>query len=145
MAINQSERTDREERNMQQLIIAGRITKDAELRRTQSGDEVAGFSVAVSNGKDKQGNWRDSTFYDCSLFGKRASALVNALSKGTNVTVTGRPSAREYNGKVYLQCIVDQVALQGGPRSQEGQQHQDSGGGYAGLDDEVPFAPEWRA
>lgn len=117
---------------MQQLIIAGRITKGAELRRTQAGDDVLGFSVAVSNGKDKEGNWRDSTFYDCSLWGKRASSMHNILSKGTLVTITGRPGAREHNGKAYLQCSVDQITLQGGG---DRQQRNDSGGGYGGQQD----------
>lgn len=114
---------------MQQLTIAGRITKAGELRRTQGGDEVLGFSVAVSNGKDQQGNWRDSTFFDCSLWGKRASSMQNILSKGTLVTITGRPGARAHNEKAYLQCNVDQITLQGGGDRQQGN---DNGGGYGG-------------
>ena len=48
---------------MQQLTIAGTITQAAEVRRTNGGKDVLSFSVAVSNGKDDQGNWRDSTFF----------------------------------------------------------------------------------
>jgi single-stranded DNA-binding protein len=43
------------------LTIAGNIGKDAEVRRTQSGDPVAGFSVAVDNGKDTDGQRFAST------------------------------------------------------------------------------------
>ena len=96
-------------------------------------------------------------FFDCSIWGKRATDNVaRILSKGTKVTVTGRPSAREHNGKAYLQCMVNDFTLQGGGEQRQERQ-QDSGygaGGYGGggygsngmdLEDSIPFAPEWRA
>jgi len=107
---------------MQQLTIAGTIGKDAEVRKTQNGEPVAGFSVAVDNGKDKDGNKRETTWFDCSLWGKRGEGLGPYLTKGTRVTITGRPTAREHNGKVYLGCSVDQITLMGG-----GQERQQSG------------------
>lgn len=141
---------------MQQLIIAGTVGRDAELRQTQNGDAVLGFSLAVDNGKDAQGNKREATWFDCSIWGKRAQALAAHIRKGDKLTVTGRPGAREHNGKVYLQCSVNDLTFQGG-----GQRRDDTGGGYdparqapagyggapagGGLDDEIPFAPEWRA
>ena len=60
---------------MQILIIAGNVGKDAVLRRTQDGEPVLGFSLAVDNGKDKDGNPRAATWFDCSIWGKRAEAL----------------------------------------------------------------------
>ena len=129
---------------MQTLTIAGTIGKDAELRHTQSGDQVAGFSVAVDNGKDKSGNKRDATWYDCSLWGKRGEALCQYLTKGTRVAITGRPGAREHNGKIYLQCNVDQITLLGGGQDrQQGNQQSDGYGAPAqgsAMDDEIPFA-----
>jgi single-strand DNA-binding protein len=136
---------------MQKLFIAGTIGRDAEIRRTQNGDAVAGFSVAVDNGKDKQGNKRETTWFDCSLWGKRGESLGPYLTKGTRVAIEGRPGAREYNGKIYLQCSVDEVTLLGG--GQQGQSNTDNSGGYnqggaggysdpasGGIDqDEVPF------
>ena len=65
---------------MQQLIIAGNIGKDAEVRRMQSGEAVANFSVAVDNGKDKDGNRRESTWFDCALWGKRGEGLAPYLT-----------------------------------------------------------------
>lgn len=134
---------------MQILMIAGNIGKDAELRTTQKGDKVAGFSVAVDNGKDANGNRRDSTWYDCSLWGKRGEALCQYLTKGSKVTVTGRPTAREHNGKAYLGLSVDEITLQGGGQSQghpdpgrqappsQGSGYQD--GPHGQYDDEIPF------
>ena len=126
---------------MQVLTIAGTLGRDAELRETPSGESVAGFSVAVDNGKDKSGNRRDATWYDASLWGKRGQGLAQYLTKGTKVTITGRPTAREHNGKVYMGVSVDQITLQGG-----GQDRQPaSGDGYGapaqGFEDssEIPF------
>lgn len=136
---------------MQQLIIAGTVGRDAELRQTQNGDAVLGFSLAVDNGKDAQGNKREATWFDCSLWGKRAQALAAHIRKGDKLTVTGRPGAREHNGKVYLQCSVNDLTFQGGnrreeqPRAQGGYGGAPAGGAPAGgMEDEIPFSFEWR-
>jgi single-strand DNA-binding protein len=109
---------------MQQLTIAGNVGKDAELRRTGNGDAVLGFSVAVDNGKDKNGNKRDSTWFDCSIWGKRAESLERYITKGTKVVLTGRPTAREHNGKAYLGISVNDLTFMGG--NSQGEQRQDS-------------------
>ncbi len=139
---------------MQKLFIAGTIGRNAEVRRTQGGDAVAGFSVAVDNGKDKQGNKRDATWYDCSLWGKRGESLAPYLTKGTRVAIEGRPGARSHEGKTYLQCSINEITLLGGGnQTGPGTGQSDPYGGYGaggqpssgGIDDdEIPFAPEWR-
>jgi len=135
---------------MQKLIISGMVTKDAELRRTQSGKDVLSFTVVCSNGKDEQGNWRDGTFYDCSLWGKRAASLSGAITKGKYLALEGRPTAREHNGKVYLGMSVNDLDFAGqkpqrdnGPdssaRLQGDPEYGGSYGAGAPMDDEIPF------
>ena len=134
---------------MNNLTIAGNIGKNAELRRTQSGKDVASFSVAVSKGRDQETIW-----FDCSLWGERGAKLVQYLTKGTKVCVQGEVSAREHNGRAYLQVFVRELTLLGG-----GQQREDTGQGYGGgsaygastggvaddLDgDSIPFAAIWQ-
>jgi single-strand DNA-binding protein len=139
---------------MMQLTIAGNVGKDSELRNTANGDSVLSFSLAVDGGKDKNGNKRDSTWFDCSIWGKRADALQGYIKKGSKLVVTGRPTAREYQGKVYLGCTVQELTFMGGGQSGGGNgDSQDSGysGGYGApagggvpdpLDgDSIPFAP----
>lgn len=148
---------------MQKLIIAGRVGKDAVLRLTQSGDAVLGFSLAVDNGKDRDGNKRPATWFDCSIWGKRADSLERYIVKGMCLTVEGRPMAREHDGKAYLGCNVQELSFQGGGGS-SGQSRDDGayGGGYGsdgtqgsgygsggrpgggGDEDEIPFREEWR-
>ena len=135
---------------MQKLIISGMVTKDAELRNTQGGDSVLGFSVVCDNGKDKQGNRRDGTFYDCSIWGKRADALAGFITKGKYLSIEGRPTAREHNGKVYMGISVNDFSFcgekQGG--NSGGGNSQQSGGNYDAPDqggnrdldaDSIPF------
>lgn len=137
---------------MELLIIAGTVGKDAELRRTVNGDAVLGFSVAVDQGKDKNGNKRDAKWWDCSLFGKRAESLQSYITKGTKLTLQGRPTAREHQGKVYMGIAVSELAFQGGSQRQQddgydtagGSAYGASAGGLSDIEDSIPFAPEWR-
>lgn len=131
---------------MENLIIAGIVGRDAQLRRTQSGDPVLGFSVAVDQGKDRNGQKRDAKWYDASLWGKRAESLEAHITKGTKLVLQGRPTAREHEGKVYMGISVNELTFLG-----SGQQRQeDTGGsaqganrggagGYGEVDDEIPF------
>lgn len=133
---------------MQILTIAGNVGKDAELRRTQGGDPVLNFSLAVDNGKDANGNKRDATWFDCAVWGKRAEALSQHIKKGDKLALSGRPSARAHEGKAYLGINVDSLTFQGG--SGNSQQQPNDGYGAGGrpssrdLDDDLPFAPEVR-
>lgn len=128
---------------MKQITIAGGVTRDAELRRTQQGDPVLSFSVAVSEGF---GDKKRTLYFDASLWGKRGEALAQYLTKGSRVAVSGDLSTREHDGKTYLTVRADQVTLMGGGNRDDGGSRQPSsrGGGPADLGDEVPFAPEWR-
>lgn len=134
---------------MQNLTIAGNVGKDAVLRRTGSGDPVLGFSLAVDNGKDRDGNKRESTWFDCSIWGKRAESLQNHITKGTKLVLIGRPTARAHEGNVYLGISVNDLTFMGGG-SDRGQGQQSDGYGSGGrpssdIGDEIPFAPETRA
>lgn len=81
---------------MNNITIAGTVGKDATLRSAGS-VPVVSFSVAVSNGKDQSGNWRESTWFECSIWDKRATEKVAALlTRGSKVTVQGKVSLRKW-------------------------------------------------
>lgn len=126
---------------MQTITIAGRIGRDAELRTTQSGDTVSGFTVAVDvrQGREKVTNW-----WRVSLWGKRAEALNQYLTKGASVTVMGEFSLTEYEGKLQLNIRASEIALQGGRQDQRDdtpRQSRAANNSFAtdDLDDEIPF------
>lgn len=93
--------------------FAGRIGKDAIIKDI-NGDKVASFSLAV---KERQ----NTLWVDCSVWGKRAEALAQYLTKGTAVTVCGPLSVRTYEGKsgfqAQLQVRVSELSLMGGGQS----------------------------
>ena len=136
---------------MQILIIAGTVGKDAVLRNTQS-DTVLGFSLAVSNGKDSNGNDRPATWYDCAIWGKRATSLERHITKGTRLTLQGRPTVRVHDGKAYQGITVDELTFGSKPATDtrdndsRGAQRNDTGygAGGRGLEDDIPFTPEVR-
>lgn len=129
---------------MNTLIIAGTLTRDAELKYLPNGDPIANFSIA-----DNQGG-RDKTaiFWNCQLWGKRAESLSQYLTKGQAVTVTGSVSEREWTSKdgekrKSMDVRVNDVALQGGRRDAEPQQERRQAPAPAPVDDiddsEIPF------
>lgn len=135
---------------MKQICIAGRLGKNPELRRTQGGDPVLSFSVAVDDG---YGDRKSTMWFDCSVWGKRASALEPHLSKGMAVAIIGDLGRREHEGKTYLAVRVSELTMQGGGEKQERQPKQESyreasGGrapdlgdtyGHGEDDGEIPF------
>lgn len=132
---------------MKSITIAGNCTKDAEVRTTQSGTKVAGFSVAVNGYESGE---KTTTYFDVSIFGARAETVTRFATKGAKICVTGDFSTREYNGKTYLQVRgSDFTPMGGGQRDdQSGGYDQSSGYGAGGspnsgrdLNDEIPFAP----
>ncbi len=78
--------------SINKVLISGNLTRDAELRSTPSGTAILNFGVAVNDRRRNQnGEWEDyANFVDCTLFGRRAEALAQYLSKGTKVAVEGK-------------------------------------------------------
>ncbi len=125
---------------MKNITIAGRLTRDAEQRRTQNGDAVLSFSVAVDDRSTKE---KRSLFFDCSMWGQRGAAVAGYLKKGNPVTVTGDLSTREHDSKTYLTLRVNELTLQGGERSKQDQSAApEASGSRPDLDDDpdsIPF------
>lgn len=98
---------------MKNIVIAGTIGKDAVLRRTQSGDPVTGFSVAVDDGF---GENKGTIWFDVALWGKRGQSLEQHLTKGTKVAVSGELGKREHEGRTYLTVRANDITLMGGKK-----------------------------
>lgn len=136
---------------MKTISIAGTTGKDAVMRRTQSGDPVLGWSVAVDDG---YGDNKTTLWFDCSLWGKRGDTLAPMLKKGTRVAVSGELSTRVHDGKTYLMVNAQTVTLMSPKPSEqpkaEGPDHGEPLKGNApanfadDLDDQIPFFMEWR-
>jgi single-strand DNA-binding protein len=124
------------------ITVAGGLTRDAEMKYLQNGDAVCSFSVADSDGRDKP-----AIYWNCSMFGKRAESLAQYLLKGNKVTVTGKVTERSYtdkNGqeKKVMDVRVNDIALQGSSsRDEPVKQRQVESSGGASDTEDIPFAP----
>ena len=102
---------------LNKVILCGRITKDPELRQTDSGVEVSRFSVAVSSGKDK------TDFFDCVAWRQTATFLCRYFHKGDGICIDGHLSSRKYekNGVTHTvyEVIADNVGFSEGSKKEE--------------------------
>lgn len=80
-------------------VIQGRITRDPELKKTNSGQSVTSFSLAVERDfKPKDGD-RITDFIDCTVFGKTADIVCNRYRKGADGYRGGPDSNRQVHGQ----------------------------------------------
>ena len=97
-------------------VLTGRLTKDPELRTTQSGLSVAAFNLAVDRQYSNSQGKRDADFVSCVIWRKSAENFCNFTSKGSLVGIDGRIQTRNYDDKdgkrVYVtEVVVDNFAL----------------------------------
>lgn len=82
------------------IVIMGRMGKDPELRRTQSGVAVATFNVAVDRDfKDKATGQRATDWITCVAWRSTAEFVEKYFSKGSQVLVAGRLQMRDWTDK----------------------------------------------
>lgn len=121
---------------MKTIMIAGNIGKDAVLREA-GGTSVAGFSVAVES---REKGEKITTWFDASMWGKRAEGLAQYLTKGTKVAVSGEFGTREYDGKTYLTVNASEITLMGGGQERREEQPRQEHQQDRQLDeDAIPF------
>lgn len=101
------------------VTIKGRLTKDPELRFTNSGTPVASFTVVTSRKfKNAQDQWEetDTSFWDCTAFKEFAENIVESCEKGTSVIVTGamkqeKWQTKEGENRTSWKVLVDDVGV----------------------------------
>ena len=86
--------------SLNNVCVMGRLTRDPELRHTQSGTPVVSFSLAVDRDfKDKQTGERDTDFIECVAWRHTAEFISGYFAKGRAVVVSGRLQTRDYEDK----------------------------------------------
>lgn len=85
-------------RGFNKIIIAGNLTRDPEMRTTPSGAQVCRISLAVNRSyRGSDGNQVEQTsFFDCSAWGKVAEIFAQYLHKGDPLLVSGRMDQRSW-------------------------------------------------
>lgn len=88
------------------VALTGRLTKDVDLRTTQSGISVASFTLAVNRQYSKD---KEADFINCVAFKKTAEVLQQFAGKGRLIGVTGSIQTRHYTGKDGKEIYVTEV------------------------------------
>lgn len=81
---------------MNSVCLIGRITKDIELRYTESGLACVSMFIAINNGKDRDGNEKQADFPKIYVYDKQAENLEKYCHKGSQVAITGRLKTRSW-------------------------------------------------
>ena len=93
-------------------VLTGRLTKDPELRTTQSGLSVVSFNLAVDRPyKDSNGN-HGADFVSCVIWRKAAENFCNYTSKGSLVGIDGRIQTRNYQDNDGKTVYVTEVLVE---------------------------------
>ena len=119
------------------IVIMGRLTRDPELRRTDSGIAVASFTVAVDRDYAAQGQEKETDFIDCVAWRKTGEFVSNYFTKGSMIVVSGRLQLRSWADKDggkrrSAEIVADNVYFGEGRKNQEGSSQGYSQNGYPG-------------
>lgn len=129
---------------MNKILLIGRLTKEPELKYTQSGTAVANFTLAVNRRFANQSGEKEADFINCQSWQKAAEFVANYFKKGQMMALEGRLQVRSYDGndgkkRWVTEVITEQIEFVGG----KGDNQSDAGAGAAvgsGLGEEVEFA-----
>lgn len=153
--------------SVNKVILIGNLGRDPEVRHTNDGRPIVNLSVATSE------TWRDRTsgerrekteWHRVVIFDEKICEVAQKyLQKGKTVYLEGTLQTRKwtdqqgvekYTTEVVLQRFSGKLTMLGSTDSGQPADPQAAGsdadpggaapGGPAGLDDEIPFAPEWR-
>lgn len=97
---------------MNKVCLIGRLTKDVQLKKTQSGKSVVQFSIAVNRDKET------SDFISCVAWNQTAELISNYFHKGNQIGIEGKITTRNYddpnvpNKKVFVtEVLVDNITF----------------------------------
>ena len=117
---------------MNHVTLHGRISRDPEIRTTQSGTQYARLSIAVDR-VTKAGEERKADFIPCLAWGKTAEFLGKYFTKGKEILAEGRIQTGKYTtesgeNRYTTDVVIDRVEFCGS-----------KGGEKQAVQEEIPF------
>jgi single-strand DNA-binding protein len=131
-------------KNINRVVVSGRLTRDSELLTTANGLNILNMSVAVNDSiKNANGEWEDKpNFFDVKMFGARAEKLAQYLSKGTKVIIEGKLSWSQWEKdgqkRSKVEIIVDEIEFNS-RKEQTAPAYGASGSQSIEYDEDIPF------
>lgn len=127
---------------MNNIVLLGRLTKDADIRSTQSGKVVASFTLAVDRPYTQNGK-REVDFIACQIWGKSAEVLGKSVHKGQRILLEGRLQIRQYTDKNGNKRTAAEVVTERFEFIERKEQTEPQGmenfGQQMPFDEEIPF------
>ena len=129
---------------LNRIIVMGRLTRDPELRRTNSGTAVASFAVAVDRDFKSQSGEKETDFIDVVAWRNTAEFVSKYFSKGRMAVVEGRLQLRDWtdkegNKRRTAEIVADSVYF--GDSKRDGGETVEPKGGFSEIEDDgnLPF------
>jgi single-strand DNA-binding protein len=136
--------------SINRVVLVGRLTRDPELRTTQTGKSVCDFSIAVTKRIKPQDGSPDADFFRIIAWSQTADYVSSYLTKGRLVAVEGRLQSRKYQtsdgqNREVVEVVADNVQGLDRPRDDAGGGAPSGGGGGSApapvdLEEYDPFA-----
>ena len=134
---------------MNMVVLMGRLTKDPEVRASQSGTMVGRYALAVDRRFKRDGE-PEADFINCVAFGKGAEFAEKYLHKGQRVAVSGRIQTGSYTNKdgvkVYTTDVIvdnqefgESKKAESKTEAKEEQKEEDFMDVPEGMDELLPF------
>ena len=117
---------------MNTVIMAGRLTKDPELRQTISGVSVASFAIAVNRMYKNSDGSRTADFFNCTAWRTTGEFVYNYFRKGDGIVLFGELQNRNYEDKngqkrTAVDIVVDTVEFAQGKATKNNADNSDHG------------------
>ena len=135
---------------LNRIVLMGRLTRDPELRRTQSGTAVVSFSIACDRDYAAQGAERETDFIDIVAWRGTAEFVEKYFSKGRMIVVGGRLQIRNWqdkegNKRRSAEVVADNVYFGDSKRDNADGGSFNQSQGYAQSFNQVPQQPAYQA
>lgn len=138
---------------MNKVILIGRLTKDPDLRYTQTGKAVCNFTLAVDRPFSSANGEREADFINIVVWNRPAENTAKYMAKGRQCAVEGRLQIRSYEGndgqrRYVTEVVANTVEFIGGNSGARGNDDgfsnagQSQGDFYEAPGDEVVFPDE---
>ncbi|HEO7397959.1 TPA: single-stranded DNA-binding protein [Streptococcus agalactiae] len=137
---------------MNNVVLVGRLTRDVELKYTQSNVAVATFTLAVNRPFKNEAGEREADFINCVIWRQSAENLTNWAKKGSLIGIVGSIQTRNYENQQGQRVYVTEVVaesfqlLESRNSQQQTNQNGNSSNSYFGnankmdiSDDDLPF------
>ena len=130
---------------LNKAILNGRLTKAPELKQTQNGKSVCGFTIAVDRNRDRE----KTDFIPIVAWGKTAEFVNQWFGKGDLITIVGRIEVRNYddkngNKRTATEIIAEEVLFGGSKNTANASEKpaESKNGGFEQIEDDgadLPF------